>query len=62
MTGITLTGTVCKLIDRSLTRGIQQAQISLVGADAFYDEIRIPNTQNWKVGKGIEVTIRPIQR
>jgi hypothetical protein len=47
MTGITLTGTVCKLIDRSLTRGIQQAQISLVGADAFYDEIRIPNTQNW---------------
>ena len=60
MTGITLTGTVCKLIDRSLTRGIQQAQISLVGADALYDEIRIPNTRNREVGKGIEVIIRPI--
>jgi len=60
MTGITLMGTVCKLIDRSLARGIQQAQISIAGADALYDEIRIPNTQNWEVGKGIEVIIRPI--
>ena len=57
---ITLAGTVNKLIDRPLTHGVQQAQISLVGADDLYDEIRIPNTQNWEVGNGIEVTIRPI--
>jgi hypothetical protein len=57
---ITLAGTVSKLIDRALTQEVQQAQISLVGADYLYDEIRIPNTQNWEVGNGIEITIRPI--
>jgi hypothetical protein len=39
--------------------GTQPAQFFIVGADALDDEIRIPNTQNWVVGKGIEVTIRP---
>jgi hypothetical protein len=56
---ITLAGTVQKLIDRSLLNEPQQAQISLVGADALYDEIRVPNVHKWEVGKGIEVTIRP---
>jgi hypothetical protein len=57
---VTLSGTVNKLIDRSLTHEPQQAQISLKGAEHLYDEIRIPNTQNWEIGNGIEVTIRPI--
>jgi hypothetical protein len=57
---ITLAGTVAKLIDRRMTNESQQAQISLAGADFLYDELRIPNSCNWKVGDGIEVTIRPL--
>jgi hypothetical protein len=57
---ITLAGTVAKLIDRKMTNEPQQAQISLAGADYLYDELRIPNSCNWKVGDGIEVTIRPL--
>ena len=57
---ITLAGTVRKLIDRSLTDEPQQAQIWLVGADHLYDELRVPNVHDWEVGKGIEVTIRPL--
>jgi|HubBroStandDraft_6_1064221.scaffolds.fasta_scaffold1024759_2 hypothetical protein len=57
---ITLAGTVAKLIDRRITREPQQAQIRLSGADYMYDELRIPNSCNWKVGDGIEVTIRPL--
>jgi len=56
---ITLAGTVTKLIDRSLTEEQQQAQIFLEGADHLYDELRIPNTHGWELGKDIEVTIRP---
>ncbi|MGA8233776.1 MAG: hypothetical protein WB795_20035 [Candidatus Acidiferrales bacterium] len=56
---ITLAGTVKKLIDRSLLHEPQQAQISLVGADFLYDELRVPNIHKWEVGKGIEVTLRP---
>jgi hypothetical protein len=55
---ITLTGTVEKLIDRSLIKQPQQAQISLQGAETLYDEIRIANTHGWEVGKSIELTIR----
>jgi len=58
---ITLTGTVRKLIDRSLTEEQEQAQIYFVGADHLYDELRIPNVHMWEVGKDIEVTIRPRQ-
>jgi hypothetical protein len=57
---ITLAGTVKKLIDRSITSEPQQAQISLIGADFLYDELRIPNIHKWEVGKGIEVTIRTL--
>jgi hypothetical protein len=57
---ITLAGTVAKLIDRRMTNEPQQAQISLAGADFLYDELRVPNSCNWKVGDGIEVTIRPL--
>ncbi len=56
---IKLAGTVNKLIDRTILREPQQVQISLVGADVFYDELRVPNVHNWEVGKDIEVTIRP---
>jgi hypothetical protein len=55
---ITLTGTVRKVIDRSRTAQQQQAQISLVGADHLYDELRVTNIYGWEVGKDIEVTIR----
>jgi hypothetical protein len=57
---IKLAGTVAKLIDRKLTREPEQAQISLAGAGFMYDELRVPNSCNWKVGDGIEVTIRPV--
>ena len=57
---ITLAGTVAKLIDRRMTNESQQAQISLAGADFLYDALRVPNSCNWKVGDGIEVTIRPL--
>lgn len=57
---ITLAGTVRKIVDRSMVNEPQQAQISLEGADFLYDELRIPNVHNWHVGKGIEVTIRPL--
>ncbi len=57
---ITLSGTVEKLIDRSLIKEPQQAQISFQGAGYLYDEIRILNTHSWKVGKRIELTIRSI--
>jgi hypothetical protein len=56
---ITLAGTVKKIIDQAALREPQQAQISLVGADFLYDELRVPNVHNWEIGKGIEVTIRP---
>jgi hypothetical protein len=55
---ITLSGTVEKLIDRSLIKQPQQAQISFQGAEFLYDEIRILNTHGWEVGKNIELTIR----
>jgi hypothetical protein len=55
---ITLAGTVEKLIDRSLIKQPQQAQISFEGAEVLYDEIRILNTHGWEVGKSIELTIR----
>jgi hypothetical protein len=57
---ITLSGTVEKLIDRSLIKEPQQAQISFQGAGHLYDEIRILNTHSWEVGKRIELTIRSI--
>ena len=57
---ITLAGTVKKIVDRSMLRQPQQAQISLQGADFLYDEIRVANVHNWEVGRGIEVTIRPL--
>jgi hypothetical protein len=56
---ITLAGTVQKLVDRNILNQPQQAQISLVGAEYLYDELRIPNLHNWEVGRCIEVTIRP---
>jgi CRP/FNR family transcriptional regulator, cyclic AMP receptor protein len=43
---IKLTGSVKKLIDRSLVRESQQAQISLSGADFLYDELRV---HNWEI-------------
>jgi hypothetical protein len=43
---ITLAGSVKKLIDRSLVNEPQQAQISLVGADFLYDELRSPTFIN----------------
>jgi hypothetical protein len=55
---ITLSGTVEKLIDRSIIKQPQQAQISFKGAEYLYDEIRILNTHGWEVGKNIELTIR----
>jgi hypothetical protein len=57
---ITLSGTVKKLIDRSILDEPQQVQIALIGADHLYDELRIPNFHKWEVGKGIEVTIRSV--
>jgi hypothetical protein len=57
---ITLSGTVEKLIDRSLIKEPPQAQISFQGAGYLYDEIRILNTHSWEVGKRIELTIRSI--
>jgi len=57
---ITLAGTVEKIVDRSMFRQPQQAQILLQGADFLYDEIRVANVHNWEVGRGIEVTIRPL--
>jgi hypothetical protein len=57
---ITLSGTVEKLIDRSLIREPQQAQISFQGAGYLYDQIRILNPHSWEVGKRIELTIRSI--
>ena len=55
---VTLIGTVQKLIDRSMLKESQHAQIALVGADYLYDALRIPNTLGWEVGKAVEVTIR----
>jgi hypothetical protein len=55
---VTLIGTVQKLIDRSMLKESQQAQIALTGADYLYDALRIPNTLGWEVGKAVEVTIR----
>jgi hypothetical protein len=57
---IKLAGTVEKLIDRSLIKLPQQAQISFQGAEFLYDEIRILNTHGWEVGKSIELTIRSL--
>jgi hypothetical protein len=55
---ITLAGTIQKLIDRSLTKELQEVQIGLRGAGHLYDELRIPNTLGWEEGKQVEVTIR----
>lgn len=55
-----LAGTIQKLIDRSALQEPQEAQISIDGAGHLYDELRIPNTQNWEVGRAIELTIRLI--
>jgi hypothetical protein len=55
---ITLAGSVKKLIDCSALNEPQQAQISLVGADFLYDELRVPNVHKWEIGKDVEVTIR----
>lgn len=57
---IKLAGTVQKLIDRSRLNQPELAQISLVGADHLYDELRIPNVHEWEIGKDIVVTIRPL--
>ncbi len=57
--GITLAGTVRKLIDRGVVDEPQQAQIYLAVADHLYDELRVPNIYKWEVGEAIEVTIRP---
>jgi hypothetical protein len=57
---ITLAGTIRKIVDRSMVNQPQRVQIFLEGADALYNELRIPNVHNWNVGKGIEVTIRPL--
>jgi hypothetical protein len=55
---ITLAGTIEKLIDRSLMKAPQEAQIAIVGAGHLYDELRIPNTHGWEAGRAIELTIR----
>ena len=55
---ITLAGTVQKLIDRSMLKQPQLAQLSFAGADHLYDELRIPNTLGWEEGKTVEVTFR----
>jgi len=55
---ITLTGTIQKLIDRSMIKESQLLQIGLRGAAHLYDELRIPNSFGWEAGKSVEVTIR----
>ena len=55
---ITLAGTILKLIDRSLVKGPEEAQITLAGASHMYDELRFPNTFEWEQGRAVEVTIR----
>jgi hypothetical protein len=55
---ITLAGTVQKLIDRSMPKQPQMAQLSFPGADHLYDELRIPDTLGWEEGKTVEVTFR----
>jgi hypothetical protein len=55
---ITLSGTIQKLIDRSMVEQPQQVQIGLLGADHLYDELRIPNSLGWNEGGQVEVTIR----
>lgn len=55
---ITLTGVVQKLIDRTLSNELPQAQISLSGADYLYDELRVANVHQWGVGKSVEITIQ----
>jgi hypothetical protein len=55
---IKLKGQVKKLIDRPAGDEPQQVQIFLHGADLYYDELRIPNTQKWQIGDTVEVTIR----
>ena len=57
---IKLTGTVRKLIDRSLVKEPEQVQIAFEGAAHLYDELRIPNTHGWEEGKAVELTIRLI--
>jgi hypothetical protein len=56
------TGTVNKLIDRSMVNEPQLAQITIFDADVLYDEIRVPNFCNWKEGEDIELAIRPQNR
>jgi hypothetical protein len=57
---VTLVGKIQKLIDRSLIKEMDQAQISVAGADYLYDALRIPNILGWQEGKSVEVTIRLI--
>jgi len=59
---ITLEARVKKVIPHPVTNVPDRAQICFIGADYLYDEIRIPNIHKWKVGKDIEVVIRPSQR
>jgi len=55
---ITLVGRVEKLIDRSIVKELQQAQIAFTGADYLYDQLRVPNVHDWAAGKTVELTIR----
>jgi hypothetical protein len=54
---ITLSGTIQRLIDRSMTKQPEQVQIGLRGAGHLYDQLRIPNTLGWAEGRQVEVTI-----
>jgi hypothetical protein len=55
---IKLAGTIRKIIDRSVAKQPELAQIALDGAGHLYDEVRIPNVHGWEVGKTVEVIIR----
>jgi hypothetical protein len=55
---IILAGTIKKLIDCSMIKQPQLLQIRLQGAGHLYDELRIPNSLGWEVGKPVEVIIR----
>jgi hypothetical protein len=55
---VKLAGKVKTLIDSSVVDQPEQVQISLLGADLNYDELRCPNTHKWQVGDLVEVTIR----
>jgi hypothetical protein len=56
---IVLTGTVEKLIDRSVIKQPEQAHICFAEAEPLYRELRIPNVHGWQVGTPVEITLRP---